>query len=296
MSIVDTHTDQPERAPGLTLPAYTLSRPSAAQRPVIFASPHSGRHYPDSFLQNLRVPLIDLRQTEDAYVDELFSEAPDAGASLLHATYSRSFVDLNRDSRELDPAMFAGDPPGPVAAPSVRVEAGLGCFPRIGARGETIYAKKLSTHDGLARLSGVHEPYHRMLATEIAALHQASGCALLIDCHSMPSAQPGRPALPDFVLGDRFGSSCTGQLTSLVERALRAKGYTVVRNAPYAGGYTTRRYGRPKRHVHALQIEINRQLYLDEKTVEPHEGMANLRVELADLSREIVALSRRLMP
>lgn len=296
MSIAETDTDGPGKTGGHFLPAFSLLRPVADARPVIFASPHSGTEYPDRFRDCLRVPLLDLRQTEDAYVDRLFDTAPDYGAQLLKATYARSYVDLNRDPREIDPAMFNGDPPGPVAAPTVRVEAGLGCFPRIGARGESIYAKKLSTDEGRARLDHIHTPYHAALSTEIAALHQTFGCAILIDCHSMPSSQPGRPQLPDFVLGDRFGSSCTGQLTSLVERTLRALGFSVTRNAPYAGGYTTRRYGRPKRHVHALQIEINRRLYLDEATVNPIDEMASLSHQLGGLIEKITEFSDRLRP
>ena len=294
MSIIETSTDEPERAKGGDLPAFTLSRPAQGQSPLLLASPHSGCHYPEHFMASLRVPLLDLRQTEDAYVDELFATGPDHGASLLAAVYARSFVDLNRDAREIDPDMFSDDAPGPVGIPSVRVEAGLGCFPRIGARGEAIYAKKLSLQDGLHRLSHVHGPYHAALMDEIAALHQMFGSVVLIDCHSMPSSQPGRASLPDFVLGDRFGSSCTGQLTGLVERTLRAKGYSVARNAPYAGGYTTRRYGRPKRNTHVLQIEINRALYLDEARVEPNEKMPVLKSALSDLVGEIAAFSQRL--
>lgn len=294
MSIVETHTDGPEGLKGRPVPAYSLTLPEREASPVIFASPHSGRHYPDDFVASLRVPLIDLRQTEDAFVDELFRTAPAAGGSLISANYPRSFVDLNRDARELDPSLFAGDPPGPVAAPSVRVEAGLGCLPRIGARGETIYAKKISSDDGRFRLEQIHAPYHAALSDQIVALHQRFGSVVLIDCHSMPSTQPGRPALPDFVLGDRFGSSCTGQLTSLVERCLRALGYSVIRNAPYAGGYTTRRYGRPKRNVHALQIEINRKLYMDEAAVLPSDDKPALEASLNTLIHEIVKFSDRL--
>lgn len=296
MSIVDTHTEEPERTEGQPVAAFALHRPASDAVPVIFASPHSGRHYPADFLDSLRVPPIDLRQTEDAFVDELFAPAPQSGACLLSANYARSFVDLNRDARELDPSMFADEPPGPVATPSVRVEAGLGCLPRIGARGEGIYAKKISTADGLFRLEQVHAPYHRALSAEIAALHQQFGSVILIDCHSMPSSQPGRPALPDFVLGDRFGSSCTGQLTGVAERCLRALGYSTARNAPYAGGYTTRRYGRPKRDIHVLQIEINRALYLDELAVEPSENFTRLAENLKGLISEIVRFSRLLTP
>ncbi|MEM5515966.1 N-formylglutamate amidohydrolase [Henriciella sp. AS95] len=273
---------------------FTLSRSAEAECPVIFASPHSGQYYPNPLLKKLRVPLLDLRQIEDAFVNDLFSGAPAAGATLIAATHARSFVDLNRDARELDPDMIDGAAPGPVAAPSARVQAGLGCFPRIGARGENIYSGKITADDARTRLEGVHAPYHTALADEIRRFREAFGCAILIDCHSMPSNQPGRRELPDIVLGDRFGSSCTSQLTNLVERAFRKAGYTVVRNAPYAGGYTTRRYGRPKRHVHALQIEINRQLYMDETLVEPKPSMQTVISAVQHVISEICRFSVRL--
>ncbi len=276
--------------------AFTLSKPSTDPAPVIFSSPHSGAHYPDSFLKALRVPLMDLRRTEDAFVDQLVADGPAAGGILISATHARAFVDLNRDARELDPEMFADGLPGPSAAPSPRVKAGLGCFPKIGACGDAIYAKKLSADEGRFRLAQIHTPYHDAIQREIAALHQEFGCALLIDCHSMPSAQPGRPDLPDIVLGDRFGSSCTSQLTSLVERTFRGLGLTVSRNAPYAGGYTTRRYGRPKRHIHALQIEINRRLYMNEPDVKPGPGMDRTRAQLASVCEEICRFAHRLCP
>ncbi|WP_084399222.1 N-formylglutamate amidohydrolase [Henriciella aquimarina] len=295
MSLADREQETSDRPDG-PVPAFAFARPAGVKTPVLFTSPHSGTHYPDTLLQNLRVPLIDLRRTEDAHVDALFAHAPNLGAALLRATHARAFVDLNRDPRELDPDMFTGKLPGKAAAPSVRVQAGLGCIPKIGARGDTIYAKKLSPEDGESRLSGVHAPYHQALSGEIAALHQKFGCVFLIDCHSMPSKQPGRPDLPDIVLGDRFGSSCTSQLTNLVERTFRQAGLTVTRNAPYAGGYTTRRYGRPKRHVHALQIEINRRLYMDEVTVEPLPDMAGLSETIDLVIAEICRLAVRLSP
>ena len=284
-----------EKATEGAVAAFTLRRPVGPSVPVICASPHSGDHYPDVLLQNLRVPLLDLRRTEDAFVDEIFSAAPEFGATLIAATHARSFVDLNRDARELDPGMFESSPPGPIAAASPRVQAGLGCFPRVGAAGENMYRGKISDSDARQRLELVHTPYHACLRQEIDRNLDEFGCAILLDCHSMPSQQPGRRDLPDIVLGDRFGSSCTSQLTNLVERSFRSAGYTVVRNAPYAGGYTTRRYGRPKRQVHVLQIEINRGLYMDEVQVTPTATMQSVmgavRQVLADVSRLSARLS-----
>lgn len=295
MSIADDTYGHEARAKGLVAP-YTLVRPEGEPRPCLVTSPHSGNHYPDQFLEALRVPVMDLRRTEDAFVDRLFAAAPQYGATFIAATHARAYIDLNRDARELDASMFSDGLPGPAVAPSPRVQAGLGCIPRIGARGEPIYAKMLSSSDGADRLAGIHLPYHTAIAHEIAAMQQEFGCAILIDCHSMPSIQPGRPELPDIVLGDRFGSSCTNKLTSLVERTFRRLGLTVTRNAPYAGGYTTRCYGRPKRHAHALQIEINRGLYMDEVMVEPLPAMAELIATLDVVISEVSQLAERLRP
>ncbi|HPE49295.1 MAG TPA: N-formylglutamate amidohydrolase [Hyphomonas sp.] len=246
---------------------YTLMRPQHQTAPLVFASPHSGSLYPAAMLEALCVPLIDLRRTEDAFVEELFAGAPPAGALLMAARYGRSVADLNRDPRELDPAMFEGGPPRVCGLPTARVEAGLGCLPRVAARGEGIYARLLTREEGEARLAHIHDAYHARLGEELVGLRDARGVAVLIDCHSMPSVQPGRRGLADIVLGDRFGSSCDPRLTARAEREFRDLGFTVARNAPYAGGYTTRRYGRPKRGVHALQIEINRGLYMNEREV-----------------------------
>ena len=245
--------------------------------PVLFASPHSGSHYPASMQEALCVPLIDVRRTEDAFIDELFAGAPALGASLVAASYGRSVVDLNRDPHELDAAMFHDGPPRPCALPTARVEAGIGCLPRVGARGEAIYGRLLSRAEGEERLVHIHDAYHLHLTAELDALRCAHGQALLIDCHSMPSLQPGRRTLTDIVLGDRFGSSADPRLMARIERSFRAQGFTVARNAPYAGGYTTRRYGRPRRGIHALQVEINRGLYMDEQRITRASGYYALK-------------------
>lgn len=262
---------------------YTLTRPEAAQAPFLFASPHSGSLYPASMLEALCVPLIDLRRTEDAFVEELFGAAPAAGATLIAARYGRSVADLNRDPRELDPSMFEGSPPRSCGLPTARVEAGLGCLPRVAARGEEIYARRLTREEGEARLSLIHDAYHDRIGEELAALRETHGRAVLIDCHSMPSVQPGRRGLADIVLGDRFGSSCDPRLTARAEREFRDLGFSVARNAPYAGGYTTRRYGRPKRGIHALQIEINRGLYMNEQDVARLATFGALRAAIGDV-------------
>jgi N-formylglutamate amidohydrolase len=289
------HTDGLPGAVAAVGYAFDLVQPAANGVPVLVTSPHSGRLYPLAMQRLLAVSVDALRATEDAYVDELFSHAPEAGATLLTARYARSVVDLNRDARELDPDMFADGLPRPSGLATARVAAGLGCLPRVGARGEAIYCGHLSRAEGEARLSLVYEPYHACLQGELARLTGQHGGAVLIDCHSMPSVQPGRRALPDIVLGDRFGASCDGRLTSRVERAFKDHGFSVARNAPYAGGYTTQRYGNPRRNVHALQIELNRCLYMNEHSRERSGGFQPLRAQLDRIIPEIVAASAQVL-
>ncbi|MCR9268569.1 MAG: N-formylglutamate amidohydrolase [Hyphomonadaceae bacterium] len=254
----------------------------------MFASPHSGQVYPQSMRELLSVPLSDLQRTEDAFVDELYASASDQGGILLSATYARGFVDLNRDARELDASMFHNGLPRMAGMPSARVKAGLGCLPRVGASGRDIYTQPISREDGQFRLEAVHDRYHEVLQQEIDALKPDWSDIFVIDCHSMPSRQPGRSNLPDIVLGDRFGSSCSAKLTSLVERHFRREGLSVTRNAPYAGGYTTRRYGRPRRGVHVLQIELNRSLYMNELDVLKSHGFERTRSQIDQLINQIL--------
>ena len=172
--------------------------------------------------------------------------------------------------------------------PSARVKAGLGCLPRVGASGRDIYAQPMSREEGEFRLVSVHDRYHSALQDEIDALKADWADVFIIDCHSMPSRQPGRSNLPDIVLGDRFGSSCSAKLTSLAERRFRREGLSVTRNAPYAGGYTTRRYGRPRRGVHVLQIEINRALYMNELDVEKSARFEHTKSQVSRLIDDIL--------
>lgn len=272
---------------------YTYLAPTEDRLPLIFASPHSGQHYPDSLRTALCVPLIDLQRTEDAFVDDLFSSAAGRGAGLLTARYARTFVDLNRDPLELDRRMFDGPPPRRCGIPGPRVEAGLGCLPKVGARGQGFYSTQLDPAEAEARLRDVHDAYHRHLSGELARLKELHEMAFLVDCHSMPSRQPSRRPLAEIVLGDRFGSSCGGRLTSLIEKRFRKLGYSVARNAPYAGGYTTLRYGRPLRGLHAIQIEIRRDLYMDEVRVQRSAGYSQLSRDIGEVVADVAAFVKR---
>lgn len=267
-------------------PPFVLIEPLRRTTPLVFASPHSGRRYPSDLLASTRISLISLRRSEDAYVDELFAGAAAHGASVLSATVARAYVDLNRDADELDPDMFEERPPHAMPT-SARVQAGLGAIPRITGDGQAIYRRKLSLAEADRRMATVYRPYHALLANLVAETRAAFGCAVLIDCHSMPSSARGAHA-PDIVLGDRFGASCHPSVTALAEATLRRLGYRVARNAPFAGGHTTQIYGKPAAHTHALQIEVNRALYLDERSLERTSGFQRIR---ADMSRLAEALS-----
>jgi N-formylglutamate amidohydrolase len=231
-----------------------------------------------------------IRRSEDALVDELIGAAPRFGHALIAAEFARAFIDVNREAWELDPSMFEDELPAFAKARTARVAAGLGAIARIVCEGQEIYARKLTFAEAEGRIRLVHQPYHAALAALLAETKARCGFALLIDWHSMPAAAAsGRSGEPcDFVLGDRFGAACSGAVAGLVERTLADMGYRVARNTPYAGGYTTEHYGRPGRRVHALQIEISRALYFDERELAPTSGFATLQ---RDLERLFAALA-----
>jgi len=265
---------------------------AAPPTPLVFASPHSGRFYPDDMMAATALDPQAIRRSEDALVDDLIDQAPDLGAALIAARCARAYIDLNREAFELDPGMFADELPEFARARTARVAAGLGAIARVVSEGQEIYARKLTFAEARARIEWAHRPYHAALERMIAEAHRAHGFAILIDWHSMPAAaaRAGGRGIPcDMVLGDRFGAACAGLLTSRVERELEALGYRVARNTPYAGGYTTEHYGRPSRRTHALQIEINRALYLDEAKLSPTAGFGKLKANLESLTRALAS-------
>lgn len=283
-------TDAPaETAPLAPVEVFPPARQTV---PLVFASPHSGDHYPAAFVADARLDAQTLRRSEDAHVHALFADAPLLGAPLLRATFPRAFLDPNREPYELDPGMFDGPLPRHANTRSPRVLAGLGTIPRMVASGHDIYRRKLHPDEAEARIAGFYRPYHAALRDLIDRTMAAFGCCLVVDCHSMPSGQAGGLGSggADFVLGDNHGVSCARVVPAAVQDTLEARGYSVARNAPYAGGYTTRHYGRPSRGVHTLQIEINRRLYMDERTYDRLPTFDRLRQDLAAVIRALAAL------
>ncbi len=264
-------------------------------RPLIFASPHSGREYDAVLSRSTRLSVDMLRRSEDAYVDQLIDFAPEYGATTICAEFPRVFVDVNRASGELDPAMFADRIPEPDIAPSRRAASGLGVIPRIGAEGRSLYRRRLRFAEAQARLARFYFPYHQALQSEIDALRARFGCVALIDMHSMP-AMSGRGA--DIVIGDRFGTSCREELTESIEAIFHDQGFVTVRNIPYAGGFTTEHYGRPLEGVNVIQVEINRGLYMDEHRVVLHPDHADFIAKIRQFISELTRIdwSSRLQP
>jgi N-formylglutamate deformylase len=251
-------------------------RPARQRAPFVFASPHSGRIYPEHFLAQSRLSALALRRAEDSYVEELFAPAVERGAPLLFALFPRVFVDANRGPTELDPAMFDGALELAVDPASARVSAGLGVLPRVVRDGVEIYRGKLKPAEARQRLAAFHEPYHAALADLVSETQARFGAAIVVDCHSMPSGT----GVPDIVLGDRHGASASPGLMRRAEESFQEAGFSLARNAPYAGGYTTGLYGRREGGVEALQIEINRALYLDEDRIEPLARFGALQARL----------------
>lgn len=277
--------------------AFEVVRPLRQTVPVVFNSPHSGRTYPADFLAASRLDAATIRRSEDGFVDELFRPAVAMGAPLLRALFPRAWLDVNREPFELDPRIFAGALPAYANSRSTRVNGGLGTIPRVVADNEEIYAGPLPVADGLARIDDVYMPYHRTLRSLIDATVDSFGSAVLIDCHSMPSSvrAANLRGRPDIVLGDRHGTSCSADLADAAEGILVRLGYDVSRNRPYAGGYITEHYGRPGEGVHALQIEINRALYLNERTLEKTGGFPRLLANLTVFARMMIGAAGTLL-
>lgn len=255
---------------GMADPVFTLRMPADRRSCVVFSSPHSGAEYPAAFLQRSQLGPLELRSSEDAFVDALFASAPACGAPLLAARVPRACVDLNRAPDDLDPALIAGAVRRYL---NPRIVAGLGVIPRVVGDGRAIIDGKLTLAEAERRLTDFWYPYHVQLRALLDEARAAFGMAVLIDCHSMPrdalgAAPPVRGRRPEVILGDRFGASCDRAVIEAASEAFSAEGFVVARNAPFAGGYITQCYGRPDRGFHALQVEVDRSLYMDEIRIE----------------------------
>ncbi|MEI9996879.1 MAG: N-formylglutamate amidohydrolase [Rhizomicrobium sp.] len=281
---------------GLYAEPFRIHRPFRQTVPFVFASPHSGRAYPASFVAMSRLSALSLRRSEDAFVEELFCGAVALGAPMIAARFPRAFLDANRAPAEIDSAMFEGALAVTVDTPTPRVAAGLGVIPRIVRDGAEIYRAKLPARDAEERLTRLYRPYHAALRELVEETRALFGVAVVIDCHSMPSAA----AIPDVVLGDRYGMAAAPLVTRAAELAFESQGFRHARNTPYAGGYTTHLHGRRDQDVHALQVEINRAIYLDEERIAkgPHFELVHARLtevitRLVGIEPGLLARSRR---
>ena len=273
-------------------PPFEILQPQHWRGPIVFNSPHSGSVNPRAFLAYAQLDLGTLRRSEDSFVDELFAGVVGCGFPLMRAHFPRCYVDVNREPYELDPRMFEGRLPSFANTRSMRVAGGLGTVARVVGDAHEIYDQRIPVDDALQRIEGLYKPYHRALRRLITGLHRDFGAAVLLDCHSMPSVAGNKDDRPraDFVLGDRYGTSCVPVIAETIDAVLTGFGYTVSRNKPYAGGFITEHYGNPSVGVHAIQLEVNRALYMDERRYERSESFAKLAahlVALADRMAEI---------
>lgn len=286
-----------ERGTFMTVQPFEVLEPIRLTTSVLFASPHSGQNYQDAFGDEVQLTRPVLRSSEDAFVDRLFDYVPALGATMLCATFPRAYVDLNRSSDELDPALIEGIRR---VSHNPRVVSGLGVIPRVVSGGRAIYCGKLPMAEAKRRLAMIWHPYHEKLQELMDRNSALFGESILIDCHSMPhealecSRQTG--STPEIVIGDRFGASASQRLVQQIAAAFRDEGLTVAHNTPFAGAFSTVTYGRPSRRQHAIQIEIDRSLYMDEATLTPHADFPDFRAMLRRVSTKIAALGEREMP
>jgi N-formylglutamate deformylase len=267
-------------------PPFDVIEPAGMAGPVLFNSPHSGSIYPAAFLAHSRLDVTTLRRSEDTFVDALIAGVVGHGFPMMRAHFPRCYVDVNREPYELDPRMFEGRLPSFANTRSMRVAGGLGTVARVVGDAQEIYDSRMSVDEAMRRIEALYKPYHRALRRLFTKVHRQYGAAVLVDCHSMPSnaGQKDERPRPEFVIGDRYGTSCVGMVADCVERTLRELGYTVSRNKPYAGGFITEHYGNPAAGLHAVQLEINRALYMDERRFEKSAHFATLAADLETMA------------
>jgi N-formylglutamate deformylase len=273
-------------------PPFEVLEPADWRGPIVFNSPHSGNVYPHAFLAASRLEMVMLRRSEDCFVDELSLGVVRRGYPLMRAHFPRCYVDVNREPYELDPRMFEGRLPSFANTRSMRVAGGLGTVARVVGDAQEIYGQRLPVDEAIRRIEGLYKPYHRALRRLFTRVHRDFGAAVLIDCHSMPSTAGSKDERPraDVVLGDRYGTSCVAAVAETIESTLRAQGYSVSRNKPYAGGFITEHYGNPAAGLHAIQLELNRALYMDERRFERTPSFARVAADLETLAERLAAI------
>jgi len=273
-------------------PPFEILEPAEWRGPVLFNSPHSGSIYPRAFLIASRLEIATLRRSEDSFVDELALGVVRRGYPLMRAHFPRCYIDVNREPYELDPRMFEGRLPSFANTRSMRVAGGLGTVARVVGDAQEIYRQRIPVDDAIRRIEGLYKPYHRALRRLFTRVHKDFGSAILIDCHSMPSSAGAKDERPraDVVLGDRYGTSCVAAVAETIESTLRAQGYSVSRNKPYAGGFITEHYGNPAVGLHVIQLELNRALYMDERRYERSASFHSVAGDLESLADELGAL------
>ncbi len=277
---------------------FDVLEPRKQTLPFVLSSPHSGRDYPKRFLEASPLDPLTLRRSEDGFIDEVFAGAVELGAPMLRAHFPRAYLDVNREPYELDPAMFVDALPAHANTKSARVAGGLGTIARVVADQTEIYRSQLLYSEAEDRIHDIYMPFHETLRGLLARTHHQFGNAVLLDCHSMPSStgpfdEDTGADRPDIVLGDRYGTTCSPGLVDAAQSILQSMGYAVARNNPYAGGFNTENYGAPAQGLHALQIEINRTLYMDEKKVQRLSGIEALSKNMTRFIRKLGKEARK---
>lgn len=280
------------------MPAYNLFMPDVRTTSVVFASPHSGRNYMSQFVRQSALDETLLRSSEDAFVDRLFDQAPSHGAPLLTAIAPRAWIDVNRSSNELDPALIEGVKR---TTHNPRVASGLGVVPRVVANGRSIYRGKITRQEAASRIEEYWEPWHQAIGKLMDDSMALFGEAILVDCHSMPheaieSVTHPRGSRPEIVLGDRFGAAAAPEVVDQIEASMTAAGLRVARNAPFAGAFVTQHYGRPSKNRHVIQIEIDRSLYMNEQQIRPNNNFQSFKALVDQIVADVASIGRSSLP
>ncbi|NCG09689.1 MAG: N-formylglutamate amidohydrolase [Alphaproteobacteria bacterium] len=301
MTSIDMSAEEPERKskPNSELNSeptpftLTSSHGNGSPSKWLITSPHSGHYYPRDFILKSKLDSQQLRLSEDMHIDALLADAPQAGASLLSATYPRAYVDLNREPYELDASMFSDPLPDYVNKDSTRVLGGLGTIAKIVTERLEIYDRPLVFSEAEQRIEKIYFPFHTCLKQQIETARDFWGKAYLLDVHSMPSNavrkyKGGKSGSVDFVLGNRHGRSCDADIYDVVYDFLTDAGYYVEKNKPYAGGYITEHYGNPSEGFHTLQLEVNRKLYMNETSYDLLGNSDEIRNLFSDLVSTLI--------